>query len=568
MGGASRENRPTSVWPDASSYVQVNIYDTNLDQLRARGVDMKNILESIGCRSIIMDVPILNCEITKSPILLGTRAKSLGCYIREKEDSLKRNSVAYGRSHTRRLSRQWSIKQAVAGRASRRIPTTSAFRKSDCDLSGSCESNGNADDTVCVEFVDCHSDINDTEKQPCVEAAVEQELGTSTTTVSPSTAVNDILPAAVLYEATHEELKPLRSVIDSENASEKVAAQGGHAMTKAFFPCDEYREIPSGLAKPSLSVPTELDTREAPNNNAAQNCSTTKGTGRKCAQHGCEAPQRFIDAHRQSNVEDTTCLESQKCNYERLEPMSRAEDPESSQENPVVQGGELKSGGQFPPPLDYYDHCFASQPLIHTAVPTLSEVTIPKAKELLQNSADQSCSTTIAKKTAGRKRTRRGSGASADAQRKGEKNDDGKKATSVQQETEDSRILKCHMPGCTTTMKWHPRMGRNRLLDHVRTHWRKKVKKCKLCDFEAIDVRKVHRHHTLTHTSDPFMGALSNESKQDWEELQQMYSACFPEDNLPGSKMPRCGIISPHTRKGFAKQFDKPISLMPNLSNK
>ncbi|VDP19098.1 unnamed protein product, partial [Heligmosomoides polygyrus] len=54
------------------------------------------------------------------------------------------------------------------------------------------------------------------------------------------------------------------------------------------------------------------------------------------------------------------------------------------------------------------------------------------------------------------------------------------------------------LQGCTTTMKWHPRMGRNRLLDHVRTHWRKKVKKCKLCDFEAIDVRKVECVPTLS----------------------------------------------------------------------
>ncbi|KIH52652.1 hypothetical protein ANCDUO_17244 [Ancylostoma duodenale] len=43
---------------DNSCYVQINIYDTNIKMLRERGVDFKHILKRIGCRSLIMDVPI------------------------------------------------------------------------------------------------------------------------------------------------------------------------------------------------------------------------------------------------------------------------------------------------------------------------------------------------------------------------------------------------------------------------------------------------------------------------------------------------------------------------------
>ncbi|RCN53164.1 hypothetical protein ANCCAN_00718 [Ancylostoma caninum] len=53
---------PVDVSPcgDSSCYVQINIYDTNIRSLRERGVDFKHILKHIGCRSLIMDVPIPN----------------------------------------------------------------------------------------------------------------------------------------------------------------------------------------------------------------------------------------------------------------------------------------------------------------------------------------------------------------------------------------------------------------------------------------------------------------------------------------------------------------------------
>ncbi|EYC25693.1 hypothetical protein Y032_0011g1337 [Ancylostoma ceylanicum] len=53
---------PLDVSPcmDSSTYVQINIYNTNIRALREHGVDFKHILKHIGCRSLIMDVPIPN----------------------------------------------------------------------------------------------------------------------------------------------------------------------------------------------------------------------------------------------------------------------------------------------------------------------------------------------------------------------------------------------------------------------------------------------------------------------------------------------------------------------------
>ncbi|KAK6054256.1 hypothetical protein COOONC_08239 [Cooperia oncophora] len=48
----------TSSWK-STSYVQINIYDTNLQELQEEGVDIKHILQHIGYRSVVMEVPIL-----------------------------------------------------------------------------------------------------------------------------------------------------------------------------------------------------------------------------------------------------------------------------------------------------------------------------------------------------------------------------------------------------------------------------------------------------------------------------------------------------------------------------
>ncbi|VDO23207.1 unnamed protein product [Haemonchus placei] len=91
-----------------------------------------------------------------------------------------------------------------------------------------------------------------------------------------------------------------------------------------------------------------------------------------------------------------------------------------------------------------------------------------------------------------------------------------------------STTFECRLLGCARKLKWYPRMGRNRLVDHVRTHWKRNVKKCKLCDYKSDALRNVHRHHMSEHTDKPFMGVISCETEDDLKDLQRLYVQCFP----------------------------------------
>ncbi|KAL6729217.1 hypothetical protein Aduo_000293 [Ancylostoma duodenale] len=79
LNGASLQN--------ASSYVQINIYDTNLKALRKRGVDVKHFLQHVGCRSVVMDVPIVSSEIKRPSRFANRRLnKSFGGFTMQAED--------------------------------------------------------------------------------------------------------------------------------------------------------------------------------------------------------------------------------------------------------------------------------------------------------------------------------------------------------------------------------------------------------------------------------------------------------------------------------------------------
>ncbi|CAJ0593872.1 unnamed protein product [Cylicocyclus nassatus] len=61
-----------------SSYVQINIYDTTVEELHSKGVDIEQILHHSGCRSIIMDVPIISTKLRKVTKTGSGRPKSCG----------------------------------------------------------------------------------------------------------------------------------------------------------------------------------------------------------------------------------------------------------------------------------------------------------------------------------------------------------------------------------------------------------------------------------------------------------------------------------------------------------
>ncbi|KJH48398.1 hypothetical protein DICVIV_05513 [Dictyocaulus viviparus] len=90
------------------------------------------------------------------------------------------------------------------------------------------------------------------------------------------------------------------------------------------------------------------------------------------------------------------------------------------------------------------------------------------------------------------------------------------------------QLFHCHIPGCGKSICWRPRYGKSRLVDHVRIHFGKAVKKCKLCDFKAISNRKINHHHKSAHSGDPYRGALSLESLKDANDILLLWEQCFP----------------------------------------
>lgn len=91
------------------------------------------------------------------------------------------------------------------------------------------------------------------------------------------------------------------------------------------------------------------------------------------------------------------------------------------------------------------------------------------------------------------------------------------------------KVFHCHMKGCGRDLTWRPRYGKNRLVEHVRTHWPNLVKCCKICDFKASSVKKVIYHHKCTHRDVPYTGAKSLETKKDMEQLVDLWKECFPD---------------------------------------
>ncbi|KIH55899.1 hypothetical protein ANCDUO_13932 [Ancylostoma duodenale] len=72
-------------------------------------------------------------------------------------------------------------------------------------------------------------------------------------------------------------------------------------------------------------------------------------------------------------------------------------------------------------------------------------------------------------------------------------------------------VFECKFPGCVAKMTWKPRYGKNRLVEHVRNHWSKNVKKCNICSFSAPCWRKVYFHHKRIHGDVEFNGVVSLE---------------------------------------------------------
>ncbi|VDO92845.1 unnamed protein product [Heligmosomoides polygyrus] len=83
--------------------------------------------------------------------------------------------------------------------------------------------------------------------------------------------------------------------------------------------------------------------------------------------------------------------------------------------------------------------------------------------------------------------------------------------TAEQQHNRERFINQQHaFQGCGRDLTWRPRYGKNRLVEHVRTHWPNLVKCCKICDFKASSVKKVSNVLCASQTAQVY--------NQDWYE--------------------------------------------------
>uniref|UniRef100_A0A0K0DPB5 C2H2-type domain-containing protein n=1 Tax=Angiostrongylus cantonensis TaxID=6313 RepID=A0A0K0DPB5_ANGCA len=109
------------------------------------------------------------------------------------------------------------------------------------------------------------------------------------------------------------------------------------------------------------------------------------------------------------------------------------------------------------------------------------------------------------------------------------------------------KFYHCKIEGCKQCIRLRYGYGKQRLLEHVRAHWGKLLKKCKLCTFRASHAYKVYYHHKCKHSGSDFFQAESLETKEDMKELLQMWKLCFD------AEPPRC--LRPEASSAFCHRI-------------
>ncbi|KAK5986979.1 hypothetical protein GCK32_004680 [Trichostrongylus colubriformis] len=464
-------------WLNASSYVQINIYGTNLEELREHGVDMKNILQNIGFRSIVMDVPILIPDATKPSVPLNDRrTKSLGCNVIVPEITRSLVEIPCCKSDVFVQSEK-SARKITRSNSSPELSNRDAnlcTSVEDPNLDATCDtsyySNREADDTVHVDQLGSIDDslapakvlpLPETAAMEIEKPSQESPLNCGVSRIA-SNRLESIGPEWLSPSFTDE--RPIVKKVEEESdvweeGCSRVLAELQNLSCVSLSPSWN-----SGAARcQNISIPTELrDGTETEINQAV------------LAQ--CEIASCGSESYLNSDGRSRTS--TRKRNGLRRKLSSEVSN-DSQKPSSVTKEKNTKKRG------------------------------VKRLKSLLENG--QQCMT-----------------------------------------------FECRMLGCSTILKWNPRVGRNRLVDHVRTHWRKEVKNCKLCEFKAKNARGIHRHHMREHPNEPYMGAISKETKEDLEELQRLYTYCFPgvvDDQFCNGTLPLIGVRSSHTRR--IKPFGK-----------
>uniref|UniRef100_A0A7I4XYD9 C2H2-type domain-containing protein n=1 Tax=Haemonchus contortus TaxID=6289 RepID=A0A7I4XYD9_HAECO len=451
-------------WSHTPSYVQINIYNTSLEELRDRGVDLKHFLKEIGCRCIVMDVPILLPTKERCSVHLEDQSTATPGHNILPSGTLENSDDIPGKVVPSDLR---SVEKPH--RTERRCPSPRPNACGNAHSIGAERPNLDA----------LHDRVNDTNLPADYRESVFARVAISELTSAVEAA------GQPLFEAP---AKPR-----DDNYIEDIPSGCG--------------EIRDGLEGTGSGWPyaTELD-GSLVKKEAEENSGTT----------GRESPKTYTE----------------------LEPPTRAS--LASDRDDVAEGGH--SNWIFSVPREDY-HLEAISDNF-----SQSDLYPDKTTRSSEKRNDSPCRS-------------RNQQVLEDSQKSDCKREENKNFTSTRSDNklksllkagERSTNFKCRMLGCGRNLKWQPRMGRNHLVDHVRTHWQRNVKKCKLCDYKAVALRKVHHHHVSEHSDKPFMGAISCETEDDLKELQRLYVQCFPEvvaAQFSDGMLPQFGFRSSHTRQ-------------------
>ncbi|KAK6727257.1 hypothetical protein RB195_005144 [Necator americanus] len=535
----------SSLARSVSSYVQVNIYGTNLKKLRAQGVDIKHILQFVGCRCIIMDVPVFSNEFKKSGGCGGKLLnKAIGTSALGDQSSCPDEMDPYSESTS----------ATVTARTAHVIPS-----EKPCG-------NELLEEILAEEFMDCQSGFNTT-------VISEEHIGPLTSTplafkdvnFRTSVIIDDsyLCPGNDLEEAISKntrnsigiaEFCQEESVNARNETSEYHINEAGltessfvafrSAVMEGMRADDDSKCLfadiatkygdPEKLPKPNM-CPPQNDSHLEIYQSDKQFSALPEGVGETDAAF---EPQKKVAVHKNP-------FRAKKAKLSI--PQMKLTRKLSSCEEVLESSSETEEDTM----RDEHSSCTAKQ--IDLGRPHCERIK-ETASELLRNCIQRPTAKPESPKSSRSIQKRQHAGISknqqnfigdvADEQSNQVANQERtirRKSTSRAKYKGDEIVFRCHIPLCEKELLWRRRYGKNRLVDHVRTHWGKAVKQCKLCDFKASNFRKVHNHHSMVHSDQPYSGALSNETKEDLDELLELWKRCFPDLNWPLQDVQKCG---------------------------
>ncbi|KAK6727261.1 hypothetical protein RB195_005146 [Necator americanus] len=405
---------PLDNWEDY--YVQINIYNTNLRKLREEGVDIEDMLNHIGYRSVVMNVPIMP-NFSKDPVINTNCAES---FVAPEEQpyccsSVKENAGAILRSEPKSLA----------------ADDASLPGDKNCDVQSIDWTIDKTLFTDCLADTDIESILSPPQEKQSVELSV-----LCSREIHQRSSVEESLRVGLF-----EHIRQPPEHIDDRNGCNAFDDE------QSLIGSDPQRNTSLEPLEPIHIISAARSLQQ--NKNVS---SPSKDIRR---------PEPTILRRQDADICDNM-LNRDECN--------------SKEDN---------AGAVATPP---------SSRGCKRRRPAKSKDLSPAEDELKEDGLHQ-CSS-------------------------------GKTPTPKQ--TCKDRFFECQIAGCGSRLVLRKGYSKNRLIDHVRIHWGKLVKRCKLCDYTATHVRKIYCHHKYSHKGTAFEGAISMETMDDLKELLDLWKYCFP----------------------------------------